>query len=140
MSDCPSVRPSHASCNYAKVPVLIKATISTNENASYAVYPALLTFSPSISIFRTPTISIPHVFLDRPGISDAAKRRHPQLFGDSSSRHIWNNRRRSHSLWRIRRTTGGIPFSRRLHTRRYWLYDRCDHIGLFGIVRIEGSE
>ena len=38
----PSVRPSHTSWNHAKVPFLTKTTISTSENASYAVYPALL--------------------------------------------------------------------------------------------------
>ena len=36
-----SVRPSHTSWNRAKVPFLTKTTISTSENASYAVYPAL---------------------------------------------------------------------------------------------------
>ena len=43
---CPSVRrsvhPSHTSWNHAKVPFSTKTTISISENASYAVYPALL--------------------------------------------------------------------------------------------------
>ena len=37
----PSVHRSHTSWNHAKVPFLTKTSISTNENASYAVYPAL---------------------------------------------------------------------------------------------------
>ena len=41
----PSVRPSHTSWKHAKVPFLTKITITTSENASYAVYPALFFLS-----------------------------------------------------------------------------------------------
>ena len=42
LSVCRLVHWSHTSWNHANVPFLTKTTISTSENASYAVYPALL--------------------------------------------------------------------------------------------------
>ena len=41
-SVCPFICWSHPSWNHAKVPFLTKTTSRTSENASYAVYPALL--------------------------------------------------------------------------------------------------
>ena len=55
----PSVRPSvcrsHMSWNHEKVPFLTKNTISTSENASYAVYPALLNIN-----VKSTTIALLH--------------------------------------------------------------------------------
>jgi len=61
------VCPSHTSWNYATVPFLTKTTISTSDNTSYAVYPALFIHNLEPKLKRSKAVFLPQLSLLKKG-------------------------------------------------------------------------
>ena len=133
----PSVRPSHTSWNRAKTPFLITTTISTSENASYAVYPALFFLSfclPSFVVLSFPNpyflsaiiiSSFPHLYfmmLSTPG--------HSFIFSSFEHSKVSHSESRGSpkiSLFLFHLIFSAIPRSREGVTANCKVYHQCFH-------------